>query len=394
VLQLFVENAEPQPPAAYRMKDRNVCIRNSRRTLRSLTLSVHIQGYICRGDIQVPAGPLLSAFAYHVFPQQMTSFAGGAITPTDGLAAALDSTFDKSHVATAPMVTLRVDATSPTRSHPIRDAALAVAFADDPQLEPVVSSVNGLAARLSGVMDNRSSPSLLMVSVHADVDANSRRFIIWTFPQQEVFNFSVQGSETRLEVVDAFIRESNLRKVAFLAGKNTLAGMLSARVRDFQSTGVERAAADFWIERFLEAQLQMSSKEGTRLLAQALRSVYNGAAGDEQIQEELNAVIAGVRVGGHRRVSIDEVARRLSPRSSDALTTGLSSEVSAAMFELDFDAFDSLIQYRRFTLDNGVIVSAPFVEMESAGVEITELDGRRRLRLEGSISQEQVRTRG
>jgi hypothetical protein len=344
----------------------------------------------------VPAGSLLSVHAYHVFPQQSTAFTGGAVAPTDELATALNSTFDRSEVATAPVVNLRVDTSHPARPHPIRDAALAIAFADDPRLGAVLDAVTGLAARLSAAMDRRSKPSLLMVSVHEGQARDARRFIIWTFPQQEVFDFSTTGNETRLQVVEAFIRESSLRKVASLEGRNTQTGMLTARVRDFQATGVERTAADLWIEKFLDAQLQMSSTEGTRMFARSLRSAFNRAAGDQRIQDELNAAISAVRVGGRRRISVDQIAQQyLGATSSSALTMGLGAEASAAMFELDLDTFDSLIGFHRFTLDNGVIVSAPFVEIEAeGGVEVSEVGGRRRLKLEGSIAQEQVRTRG
>jgi hypothetical protein len=299
-------------------------------------------------------------------------------------------------VATAPVVNLRVDTTDPARPHPIRDAALAIAFASAPQLKAVLDAVTGLAARLSEAMDRRSKPALLMVSVHAVHTSDARRFVIWTFPQQEVFDFSVTGNETRLEVVEAFIRESSLRKVASIEGKNTPTGMLTARVRDFQATEVERTAADLWIEKFLDAQLQMNSAEGTRMFARSLRSAFNRAHDDQRVQDELNAAIAAVRVGGQRRISVDQIARQyLGPASSTALTMGLGAEASAAMFELDLATFDSLIGFHRFTLDSGVIVSAPFVEIVAeGGVKVTEVNGRRRLKLEGSIAQEQVRTRG
>jgi hypothetical protein len=235
-----------------------------------------------------------------------------------------------------------------------------------------------------------------MVSVHAAQPGDARRFVIWTFPQQEVFDFSVTGDNARLAVVEAFIRESSLRKVASLEGKNTPTGMLTARVRDFQAQGVEKTAADLWIEKFLDAQLQMNSTEGTRMLARSLRSAFNRAAGDQQIQDELTAAIAAVRVGGQRRISVDQIAQQhLGATSSNALTMSLGAEASAAMFELDVETFDSLIGFHRFTLDSGVIVSAPFVEIEAGtGVEVTEVGGRRRLKLEGSIAEEQVRTRG
>ena len=311
------------------------------------------------------------------------------------LAAALDSTFDRSQVATAPVVTFRVDTASGSRTHPVRDVALEVAFCDDPSADQVLQSVLGLATRLSAAMDNRSKPSLLMVSVHSAHTEDSRRFVIWTFPQQEVFNLLLGDNEARLEVVEAFIRESSLRKVAFLEGKKEPSGMLTARVLDFQATGIERAAADLWIDNFLDAQLQMSSSEGTRMLARALRLAFDRTAGDQQAQDELGAAIAGARVSGQRRVSLDGVAHRyLGPVAAEALVAGIGAEARTAMFALDVKTFDAVIQFRRFTLDNGVIVSAPFAEIGSDGVELSEAGGRRHLKIEGEVAQEQVRTRG
>ncbi|WP_395311302.1 hypothetical protein V4U86_11370 [Mycobacterium sp. AMU20-3851] len=339
----------------------------------------------------LPAGALLSAYAFHVHPRQATPFAGGAIARSDELAAALDSTFDRSRVESAPAVTFEVDTNDAARSHPIRDVAVAVAFSDEDNAEVVQS----LARRLSDSMDNRSKPSLLMVTVHASSSATKRRFVIWTFPQQEVFNLSGTGSETRLDVVEAFIRESSLRKVALLEGKNTAAEMLTARVLDFQATEVERSAADLWIVKFLKAKLQVNSREGTQMLARAVRMAYERTSGDERAQEELGAAIAAIRLGGQQRLSLEEVARGLGPVAREAFTTGFAPEARTAIFQLERNTFDSLIQFRRFTLANGVVVSAPFVEIGAgSGVEVSEVDGRRRLKAEGDITREQVRRRG
>jgi hypothetical protein len=52
------------------------------------------------------------------------------------------------------------------------------------------------------------------------------------------------------------------------------------------------------------------------------------------------------------------------------------------------------VQYKRFILDNGVIVSAPFVEIGAkGGVEVSEDNGVRRLQVGGQIEDEQVRIR-
>lgn len=346
-----------------------------------------------RKEVLVAVGELIWAYAYEVAPQQGADYTGGVVPLTAQLQAALDYRFYRSNVADAPVVNFQVDNSSPSRAHPVRDAALAIAFAEAPRPEVVEL----LAQRLDAAMDLRSKPSLLMASVHACVTPLDKRLILWTFPQQEVFNLTVADGATRLEVMEAFTTESHLRKVAMIEGKNIATGMLTARVRDFQATNAERAAADLWIEKFLGARLQMSNAEGTKLLARALRSAHARTSQQPEAQEQITAAIMGLRVAPPRRWSIDSIASTyaLSETATEALVQGLRPEERTAMFGLDNETFDQLIHYTRFVLDNGVIVSAPFVQMDSdGGVQLFEVEGKRRLRAEGEIQEEQVRRRG
>ncbi|WP_313539950.1 hypothetical protein [Leifsonia aquatica] len=340
----------------------------------------------------MPSGQLIAAYAYEVAPQQDSTFSGGAIAISTQLQAALDRTFDRSKIEIAPAVSFMVDTSSPTRAHPIRDAALAVSFATSSQ----ESVVEALAKRLADSMDNRSKSSLLMISVHQATHSHARRFLLWTFPQQEVFNLTVRGGHPQLDMLEAFNRESNLRKAALIEGPNERTGMLTARVLDFQSTAAERAVADLWIVKFLHARLQMSDMEGTQLLARTLRQAHTKTRGDIDAQDQINAAITGLRIASGQRWSIDTVAATyLTGEAERAFLANVRPEERAAMFGIEHDRFDQLIQYKRFTLANGVIVSAPFVEIGSeGGVTITEIGGKRVLQAEGEIEEEQVRTRG
>jgi len=339
----------------------------------------------------MPAGTLTSVFAYEVSPRQATAFEGGRVSATPQLQAALDQVFDRSKVASAPVVTLQVDTSGSTRSHPIRGAAMDLGFSAG-SLEPIALS---LATRLAGAMDNRSKPSLLMVSVHDGPSATVRRVVLWTFPQQEVFSLRVSRGTANLVLMEAFSRESSLRKIALLEGPNTSTGMLTARVLDFQVTSADRSVADLWITKFLDARLQMSSVEGTHVLAQALRAAHNKTRDDARSQDQITAAIAALRVAANIRTSLSQVASTfLSGRAADAFLASTPAEAQAAVFDIDQDKFDQLVQYRRFTLESGVVVSAPFDELRDGGaVQVSEENGQRRLRVEGGIEDEQVRTR-
>lgn len=337
------------------------------------------------------AGRLIAAYAFEVSPRQIEEFVGGAVSIGHGLQSALDSTFDRSRLASAPSVTFLVDDDSGSRSHPVRDVALDVAFQEGDRAEHVAR----LAARLGESMDNRSKPSLLMVTLHESTNTSSRRLIIWTFPQQEVFNLQLRGGRARLELLEAFNRESILRKAALLEGPNQPTGMLSSRVLDLQSTAAERAVADLWIVKFLHARLQMSDSEGTQLLARALRNAHTQARDDIGAQEQINAAISTIRTSQQPRWSIDTVAATfLSGSAAESFLAHVRAEERTAVFSLDLARFDHLVQYKRFRLASGVVVSAPFVEIgQDSGVTVTETDGERRIQVEGVIEEEQVRTR-
>ncbi|MBF4513622.1 hypothetical protein ITJ66_14120 [Plantibacter sp. VKM Ac-2885] len=234
-----------------------------------------------------------------------------------------------------------------------------------------------------------------MITLHDSSLTGSKRLIIWTFPQQEVFNLRLRAGQARLELLEAFNRESSLRKAALLEGPNQPTGMLTARVLDLQSTATDRAVADLWIVKFLDARLQISDTEGTHLLARVLRQAHMQTRDDVDAQEQISAAISRIRVSNQPRWSIGAVANTLlSGAAAAAVLTHVRPEEINAVFGLDHSRFDHLVQYKRFQLANGVVVSAPFVSTDGeGGVTIRNLDGERHLMVEGIIEEEQVRTR-
>lgn len=340
----------------------------------------------------MPAGRLKSLFAYEVEPQQPAP-QGGKVRANRALEDVLNSAYDRSPIAKAPAVTLRIDLASTARSHPIRDAAMTVAFGTPPA---GLTAAAGLAARLAGATDQRSKPSLLLVSAHEvpGGPAGDRRVLLWTFPREEVFRLDV-GASTRLSLDAAFNRESNLRKAAVLTGGNGRGDFLSAAVLDLQSGSADRAVADLWIVKFLDATMQMSKGEGTRLLARALRTAHDRLGGNVDAQAQIHAAITGLRSSGRTRWSLNDVATTyLGPSAAAPFRAAARPEELTALFDMDTDAFDKLVQFRVFRLDNGVFVSAPFSEIGTDALQIAAKGDGRELVARGLIEEEKVRTRG
>lgn len=330
-------------------------------------------------------GKLLRATAYEVAPGQTSGFEGGAINNLAPVEAGLTQSAGRGRLETGLPVSLRLDA---NRTSILRDALMAAAFGNKADL---VKASLVLAERLGNAMDHRSDPSLLVVSVH-EQPKDVRQVITWIFPKGQV----IRRSGTTVDVDEAFILNSRLRKAALLSGANNRAGFLMARVLDYQTTAVDRKVADFWITDFLDARLQMNSPEGTARLAGVLRTANDKLNDDPEQQEALHTAIAAVRSSGRPRISIQDVALDFLPEGAardEVLKATKNDEEATTPFELDVPRFDQLVQYHIYMLANRIRVSAPFVQI-GEGVQIEETDDGRVLSARGVIEEEKIRANG
>src|SRR4029077_16243340 len=105
-------------------------------------------------------------------------------------------------------------------SHDVRNLILSVSFG---QAAAAKAAAFKLAARLGSSMDDRSPFTLLVLTAYQK--AATRRLVLWAFPKDEPFHFSVSGGAAHLRILrDAFSRSSSFRKAALFEGihsKNT-----------------------------------------------------------------------------------------------------------------------------------------------------------------------------
>lgn len=325
-------------------------------------------------------GKLLAASALEVSPRQKAAYEGGDVANLAELQVGLDEAATKGKLDQGLAVTLKVDQ---SRASPVRDAVIRSAFGT-PEAQP--DAVEALAVRLGQAMDKRSSICLLVVSVH-ELPDSSRQVAIWTFPRERV----IRRDGGKVNVNDAFSLSSRLRKAALMYGHNNRDGFLVARVLDQQTTSTERIAADFWIVKFLDAQQQIGTAEGTNLTATVFRKTHEKL--DPPDQEVLQTAMATVRTLTDRQWSLEAIATELMPEGNAQKqflkAAGKGDEVRAT-FSLDQQEFDRLVDFHVFTLANGVRVSAPTSQLE-VSVIIGESGGRRTLLAEGVIVDEKLR---
>ena len=129
------------------------------------------------------------------------------------LAAALQEASTQSTTQRPIAVDLQVD--PDTRTSEMRDLMLEFAFGTKSKPD---SAGEKLAAALSQAMDRRSHPCLFVVAASGDTDRRS--VTMWTFPQEEAFQFRGASARPSIELLtDIFSRTSRLRKAALFEGK-------------------------------------------------------------------------------------------------------------------------------------------------------------------------------
>jgi hypothetical protein len=318
---------------------------------------------------------------------------GGYVVVTPSIEAALVSAANKARLETRTLVDLRVD--TQTRTSAIRDALLHLGFSDDITAQTAATS---LAERLSRSMDMRSKDCLFIATVEASGD--DRTVTLWTFPKDEAIALQTSRGHPTLRLLnDIFSRTSGLRKAALFKGRNLANQFLTGRVFDVL-TGGGTEVADFWVTRFLDASLGITSEQGTKLLASTLTKVW-AATDDTAQREQLIAGMTAIRQSPRTQWSLRDFADQylgeaLKPLFEHAAPNadGYNSE-----FQFSREVFDTAVQFRVFELENRIIVSTPFAEV-GRSVLITELipttnDNQaapiRHLTVEGNIVDERIK---
>lgn len=328
---------------------------------------------------------LARLFAFPVFPRQEPQ--GGSVPITPRVEQGLEEAYTRGKVNQGLAISLMVD--TGTRTNDVRDALITAAFEEDRLAR---NAAQLMADRLADAMDLRSTAGLLILSVHGD--GATREVVLWIFPQDEAFRFERADGRERIELLDdIFSMSSYLRKAASFRGRNLRTGFLSGRVVDFQANAADRYVADFWVERFLQARLEMSGDEGTQLFGKAIKQAFDRLGDDVAAKEELAAGISLIR----NRV------QRLSLRSfADNYLTGQVAEAviqSApnpqavdALFDFRPERFEEVVRFRVFHLNDGTMVTTPIGSVGET-VNITEDGNERTLEARGVIVDESVRAR-
>lgn len=336
---------------------------------------------------------LVRIHAYEVKPQRLadskTPPRGGAIARDSAFEKMLDDYFTKSKLRSQPTVNLRRHAkergqTVPT--HGLRENVINYCFGAPASAK---SAAVAMATSLGRAMDDRSVFTLLMLAAYKD--GPLRRLVMWAFPKDEPFHFSVKGERARIRVLeDAFSRSSAFKKAALFEGTNVDTSFWSGHVIDKQAEGGFGNAADYWVNLYLDSVPSLSGSAGTRLLARCLRKTHQSLASQSD-KDQLSDAIVAVRASTKPQWSLQKFADEyLTDQAKTAFLDNTPPESRSASFTLNKPEFEQRINLRVFRLKDNVMVAAPFGTIGNS-VIIEDKADQRRLKCEGVVVAENVR---
>jgi len=339
---------------------------------------------------------LFRLYAFEVTPQrkitpdERVAPTGGAFPVKAEIQEVLDNLLISSKLPTQATVDFRVDGSTnlQQRKNVVRNLVMDFAFGSTAKAK---AAAQALAEKLGEAMDDRSPPTLLMLT--ASRNGTDRRATLWAFPQDEAFQFRPSRSGASIKVLtDIFSRSSRLRKAALFDGKERQTDFWNGHILDLQSTGGFGKAADYWITSFLECRFGMEGEAGTKLLAKHLQGTYESVSGSGR--EQLYGAMVAIRTSPKQTWSMVQFAKNyLQGDVKDRFLQSVPPEQRNLSFKFQREVFEAKLNFRVFQLENNIYVSAPFDTVgDNKAVRI--LDGQqRKLRCEGVVVNEQVRAR-
>ena len=338
---------------------------------------------------------LFRIHAFAVIPQKTADEKsppnGGAYPVNAEIRAVLENLFVSSKLSTQASVDFRVDGKTnlQERKNAVRDLIMEFVFGTPPKARVAAQSV---ATRLAESMDERSPPTLLMLT--ASRNGSDCRMTMWAFPQDEAFQFRASKSGAKIKLLsDIFSRSSRLRKAALFEGRQRQTDFWTGRILDVQSTGGFGKAADYWITDFLDCRFGLEGEAGTRLLVDHVKVTYDSVVGEDD-RDQLHSAMVAIRTSPQKTWSLTQFANRyLQGEAKRAFLQSIPAEMRNLSFKFQRDVFEKKLNFRVFHLENDIYVSAPF-DTVGEGKPVRVSNGEQRtLRCEGPVVSEQVRAR-
>jgi hypothetical protein len=224
---------------------------------------------------------------------------------------------------------------------------------------PTEATGRAIAARLQAVTTNRSGLGLLFLA--NGVEGTLKRLMLARFPADVGVVAEERAGTLNVDFVEhVFLKNAHAYKNATYLEEAPGQGFWKGKAVDKQSSEA-RGLSNYWIEGFLDSELETSARAGSKRLALALRQAINATPAGEA-RTDLLLAARMVRSLDGRRISPESLGPQL------ALSAGAVTALQAALprpdlftqtFELNLEEFDKWAAFRSVELDNGGVLIGP-----------------------------------
>lgn len=164
---------------------------------------------------------------------------------------------------------------------------------------------------------------------------------------------------------DVFIKNSHKFKIAYFDKvDNFLTGF--AIDKQINQDKKIKYISDYWIKDFLNCELSMTPKRGTKMLAEAIRKTIE-VTDSETVQKELTSVISMIPNVDQKMTSFEGFfsLMNLSEETKNEVLSKLSTINSSVQFQIDSEEFNSNCTYQFLIMNNGAIAIAPSKDFDT-----------------------------
>lgn len=244
-----------------------------------------------------------------------------------------------------------------------------------------------LAIKLQSYLDDRTKDLLFIIGIGNSNKSSKQRCVLWVFPSDKPIQFKKSKSgPTIKEIQDAFSRSSRLRKAVYFDSPLTIGrnDLLKGDVID-NTAGVGKSWSTYWVEKFLEGQIELLPKRGTMLLLKALDSAQASA----KSQKEISSVLASYHKllsGSMKSTTLEKFSNELVGEAKKIYLEKIPKTIERdAVFEIDETAVSKRIRSYIIELVNGLRVFFPPNLNLDPESYISEANGRRTFSISSEV---------
>lgn len=227
-----------------------------------------------------------------------------------------------------------------------------------------IDNANYFAKRLASYTDKTMKNGLLFIV--KGTEDNNDRIVLFRIPAETGITIkNIEKNNFQCDISDdVFIKNSHKFKIAYFdKSENFLTG--NATDKQVTQDKKIRYISDYWVKNFLNCELSITPKRGTRMLAEAVRKTIE-ITENETVKKELASVVTMIPNINNKVTSFEGFfsMMNLSEETKNEVLNKLTINPTV-QFQIDSEEFNSNCTYRVVIIDNGAIAIAPSKQFDS-----------------------------